>query len=622
MTRHAESALLALLLVVTVVALGAADGGYYPTSWGWLSLGSAWIAMLTLFLRDSFPTSRAELFYLGALAFLCAWTAVSLLWTATTTQTVLEIQRTASYLAFAGALMLLVRRRQLPIVIGSLLTAIALLCAYGLATRFYPGRLTSYDPSGSYRLSEPVGYWNALALLAALGCVLGVGCAARARRSVWRGLAAATLPIAAATLYFTFGRAGWAALFLGLGFLLIVDKRRLDLVAALLPTLPWPALAVWRSYEASGLTTANSPIATATSDGRSLALTLLVLCSAAFVTTIVFTHATRGVVVPRTLRTVFALLLVGASLAAVAAATVAFGGPSAIVRNATDSIQVTSPNVRGDQTERLFSLSAHHRLDQWSVAVDGARRHPIVGMGAGAFEQWWLRTREIPFKVRDAHSLPLETAAELGVIGVLALLGVFLTPFVAGVRARSDPLVPVALAGVVVYIAHASADWDWEVPVVTVTALALAGALLVPGREEHVLPWSARRRALVVAPLAVTAVVSLALIYGNRALAQARAASDRDDTGATMRHARTAARWAPWSSAPVQLEADIALERGNFATARDVYREAIAKDPSNWELWFGVALSSKGAERRAALDRARALNPLATPISQLLGKGS
>ena len=605
---------------MTVVALGLADGGYFPTSWGWLTLGSTWIAILALFLRDSIRTSPAELLYLGALVGLCCWTALSLLWTPTTTQTVLEIQRTTSYLVFALALVVLARRRQLELVIGSLLAGITVLCGWGLATRLFPDRL-SYDQSGSYRLSEPVGYWNALALVAALGCILAVGCAARARRSIWRGLAAATLPLLAATLYFTFGRAGWAALFVGFGCLLIVDKSRLQLIAAVLPTLPWPALAVWRSYEAGGLTTSNSPIAAATADGRTLALTLVVLCAAAFLTTVLFTKAASHVVIPRRLRITFAIVLVAASLATLTGVVAAFGGPSAIVRNAADSIRVTSPNVRGDQTERLFSLSAHHRLDQWSVAVDAARRHPVVGMGAGTFEQWWLRTREVPFKVRDAHSLPLETAAELGAIGVLALAGVFLIPFITGLRARSDPFVSVALAGVVTYLAHASADWDWEMPIVTVIAIALAGALLRPSGEEHGRELSARGRTLVIVPLAVTAALSLALIHGNRALAEARTASDRDDTDEAMRAVRTAARWVPWSSEPIQLEGDLSLERGNFATARDLYRQAIAKDPQNWELWFGLALASERTERRDALDQARDLNPLATSISQLEDAG-
>jgi hypothetical protein len=56
---------------------------------------------------------------------------------------------------------------------------------------------------------------------------------------------------------------------------------------------------------------------------------------------------------------------------------------------------------------------------------------------------------------------------------------------------------------------------------------------------------------------------------------------------------------------------------GSLGRARRLYREAIAKDDGNWEPWLGLALASKGDAQRRALDRAAALNPLATEIGQL-----
>ena len=43
------------------------------------------------------------------------------------------------------------------------------------------------------------------------------------------------------------------------------------------------------------------------------------------------------------------------------------------------------------------------------------------GTGAGTYELWWDAHRPHPTVVVQAHSLPLETAAELGIVG-LALL--------------------------------------------------------------------------------------------------------------------------------------------------------------------------------------------------------
>ena len=617
LTTALHGSIAPLFLFLTTVALGAADGGYYPTAWGFLAVGSAWLAILVLILGGSFALSRAELSFLVALALLCCWTALSLLWTGTTTQTALEIQRTAGYLAFAVAVALVLRRDQVATALASLLAAITVLCAYGLATRLFPDRVTAYDPSGSYRLSVPTGYWNALSLLAALGAILAAGCAARASRALYRALAAGAMPLVVATLYFTFGRGGWLALAVGLGSLLVLDRNRLELIARLLPLSIWPALAVWRAHEASALTTPGSAISAAASQGRTLGWTLLALSLAAFATSFLLDAGARRFRPSTHVRTAFAVVLIALAVGAVGGAVAAAGGPTDVARKARDSVHDRTPNVSGDQTSRLFSLSANYRLEHWSAAIAAAREHPLIGMGAGTYEQWWLQEREVAFKVRDAHSLPLETAAELGLVGLVLVLAVFVIPIGVGIRERGDPFVPVAVAGLVAYLAHASIDWDWEMPVLTVIALALATIVLLPSRRTILAAPRTAVRVLILA-LAAGAAVSVVTIHANRALAEGEAALARDDPATALRRAHTAARWAPWSSGPLQLKADLALEEGEFAAARRTYLDAIEKDPRNWELWFGLALASEGAQRREALNHARRLNPLSTSIEQLL----
>jgi MFS family permease len=224
----APSVALVVLVFGSIVGLGAANGGYFPSSWGWSALLFACSALLALVVKRRLMVSRLELAYLGALAALLCWTALSLLWTATTTQTVHEIERTLSYVTFAAALTFLARRDEIALVLGSVLAAITALCAYGLAARLVPGQLTTYNPIGGYRLADPLGYWNAVAAIAAFGCLLALGLAARARHAVLKGLAAATLVVLVPTLYFTFGRGGWLALSVGLVALLAVDTRRPD----------------------------------------------------------------------------------------------------------------------------------------------------------------------------------------------------------------------------------------------------------------------------------------------------------------------------------------------------------------------------------------------------------
>jgi hypothetical protein len=80
----------------------------------------------------------------------------------------------------------------------------------------------------------------------------------------------------------------------------------------------------------------------------------------------------------------------------------------------------------------------------------------------------------VPVSVRDAHSLYLETLAELGLLG-LALLGLALAPpLLAAFRGASAA----AAGGYVAFLVHAGLDWDWELPAVTLAGL-LCGAALI-----------------------------------------------------------------------------------------------------------------------------------------------
>ena len=111
-------------------------------------------------------------------------------------------------------------------------------------------------------------------------------------------------------------------------------------------------------------------------------------------------------------------------------------------------------------------------------------------MGAGGFRVEWLRERPIPEAVRDVHSLELEMAAELGLVGLLAF-GLMLGGIAAAARTalRRDPVLAAGwCAAAVAWLLHASIDWDWQLPAVTLAAIVLAGALVALAEQ----PLSAR----------------------------------------------------------------------------------------------------------------------------------
>ena len=128
-------------------------------------------------------------------------------------------------------------------------------------------------------------------------------------------------------------------------------------------------------------------------------------------------------------------------------------------------------------------VSLGDRPVYWNVALADASDHVVLGSGAGSFDDYWLEHRPIPANVRDAHSLYLETVAELGIVGIALLLIALGAPLAAAARARENRLAATAAAAYIAFLVHAGLDWDWEMPVTTFAGLACGASLLVSPRS-------------------------------------------------------------------------------------------------------------------------------------------
>ncbi|MGI8480054.1 MAG: O-antigen ligase family protein [Gaiellaceae bacterium] len=269
-----------------------------------------------------------------------------------------------------------------------------------------------------------------------------------------------------------------------------------------------------------------------------------------------------------------------------------------------------------DLNDRLFNLSGTGRVEQWRVAFDDVSEHPAFGSGAGSYQRFWLEHRESNIAVRDAHSLYLEILAELGPVGLALVLLLIGFPLVLAVRLRRRPLVPIAAAALVAYLARAGIDWDWEFPILTLVALACAGVIVAEGveRPTQLARWV--RVALLAAVVALVPVVAVTT-FGNRAEAASAEAFGARDFDRAAAEAETAERLAPWSVEPLVLLGRAQAAAGDHLSARVTFRRAAARAPERWRVWFELAAVSKGPRREAALRRARALNPLESQIRDL-----
>jgi hypothetical protein len=601
---------------VPIAGLGFADGGYWPTAWGWAGLGLAWACAVTLLLAQQVRLARYDIALACGLLAVVGWTLASLLWSESAGRTVLEAERSIVYLAGVGLVLLLARRSGYRTIVAGVWAASVVVATYALATKLLPGRFERFDSIAGVRLAEPLGYWNALGAFAAIGAVLGLGLAAHARLPEVRAAAASSVPVLVATLYFTFSRGAWLALAAGLVATTALDSHRLRLAASTgLSALPTAGvLAV--AYRSDALTSVGAPLSDAVAAGRDLAGVVVAAAVGAGALSLLLTLISARIQLRPTLRRTASGVLVAVAAGAAVAAVALAGGPVALADRARASFDAPSPRIEAGESlnARLFSLSHSGRIPHWRIAGDQWSEHPVVGTGAGTYELSWVRDRPVPGKVRDAHSLYLEVLAELGVAGLLALAAALLVPLVAAFAARGQALIPAAVGAYVVLVAHAGADWDWEMPALTLAGLLCGAAVVVAARRE--MPGSVPRVVIVAA--FATAVASAAFAFaglmGNAALAAGWDALERGDDDEAKAQAERAQTWVRWSGEPWRLEAAADSLAEDELGARANLRTAVAKDPRDWNDWFDLAQASEGREHDRALARARSLNPLSPEL--------
>jgi hypothetical protein len=607
-----------LLSFAVVLVLAANSGGYWPTTWGWSTLVLSLVAGLALVLRLEIRLSVLEKAAALALLAFSAWGLLSARWSPSATEPLLQSQRTLVYVAALLAALLLARSRSYSALLAGTWCAITLVCIYSLLTRLVPDRLGFVDTLAGYRLEQPLGYWNSLGVFAAIGTLLALGFAARSRRATVRALAAASTVPLVSVLYFTFSRGSWISLGFGLLVVLAFDRRRLQLITLLLVVSPWPAIAVRHASGSEPLTRLGTGLAAAAHAGHRFLLVEVGLSAAAAAAVLVFTLVERRVPVGRRLRLAYAGVVVLLIVGALAAGVVRFGSPPTVARHLYDGFVGPGVTIQhGNLNQRLFDLSGGQRIPQWKVAWREYKAHPGLGSGLGTYERYWNQLRPTNGKVINAHSLYFETLAELGPVG-LALLVLFLAaPLVALLKARRRSLASAAAGAYVAYLVHAAVDWDWQFPAVTLAALFCGVALLAAARTRH--EPLLQRRLPALGLILVVAVFAFVGLRGNRAIGASEAAANRGSLRVSIAHARTAARWAPWSARPWQLIGEAEWRQHRLGVARADLRKAAAKDPADWSIWLDLGLASTGRERYHALAEAFRLNPLDPIVASFRG---
>jgi O-antigen ligase len=127
-----------------------------------------------------------------------------------------------------------------------------------------------------------------------------------------------------------------------------------------------------------------------------------------------------------------------------------------------------------------MTLASPDRAAEAGAAVRLAAAHPVSGAGPGQVVLAWHDDDGRRLVAHYAHNEYLQTAAELGLVG-LALVVVLAAAVVREVRRRHlDPVRAAAAAGLAAVALHSGMDFLWHIPAIPLVCAALVAVACPP----------------------------------------------------------------------------------------------------------------------------------------------
>ncbi len=588
--RSADAALLVVLggLLAVAVFHGAGSRTDSLASVGIAAIVCAGVA-LGLGLSGVLPLprpGRAEWLAITGLGGLTLWAGVSIAWSIAGDLSWDWLARGLVYLAFLA----------LGFAVGvppggarRFAAVLALVVGAALGWALIGVAIPSLFPDGDRiaRLREPIGYWNALAVLADGALALGLWLAS-GRTPVVRVAGALLAYGAVLALLLTQSRAGLlGALAIVALWLVLSDERLGDALRVVVSAGPALVVAGW-AFSRPALVHDGALRSDRVADGRLFAV--FAVAGALLVAAAAWRLPVRRLAAERA-RAVGAVLLAAAALALV-------GGSLGLVATVGNPFSWASSQVSGGECAnapgRLADLCANNRLAWWKESLRIARHRPLGGSGAGTYAIARLRYRTDASQASEPHSVPLQVLADLGIVG-LALLLAGVVGSVLGVRrgvrlaAPDERRAVAALACVVLAFGlHALVDFDLDFLAVSAPALATLGVLLALGRPyARVSP----RAPELVAVAAITAAAVLAVALPAVADHEVRRSYDATYAGNISEGVRLADRARlldPLSLGPVQARAAAADAADDQSAAVAWYEKATRLQPENPDPWYDL----------------------------------
>lgn len=546
--------------------------------------GLAWLASLSGRFEVA-ALGRAGRWVVLAATLLSGWVGLSLVWSIEPDvswdrlNVALVVLAALALGVFVGA-----NARSLRPLTAALGVALGLALAWALAAVVVPSLAPVGDRIG--RLSEPIGYWNALALVADLAVAIALWALTELRwRAAWPG-AVSLLFAAVVVLLMTQSRAGLVSALVVGALMLARGPHRVEHAAlAACAAVPAVGVAGW-AFTRDALSRDAAGRAAREADARWFALVLVV----GFVCALAAAWRLRvsRVADERPQRVRQALVCVGGAVvvAGAIALVASVGNPAAWAR---DQIGV---GACANDPNRITSFCDNNRLSWWADALEIAQDEPLLGTGAGTYGTARLGVRDDGLPVGEPHSVPLQVLSDLGIVGLALLAGLVAAAVLAcrrALRRVREPEEMAARALVCVPLAfalHSLVDYDLNFVAAAGPAALVLGVLLSFGAETSRVSAGVTLGPVVLALLVLACGSVLLPDLARRAVIAVYGADDISSAAAQARRARSLN---PLSLDAIAAQAFVAERAGSLERSVELLEEGTRMQPRNPASWLALA---------------------------------
>lgn len=585
--------MLGLAVAGCVFALSYANGGFDDTTKAYAGISAWWLLGSGAAIGVAAARTRVDRVAVGALGLFAAfaiWTLISMSWAPDGGRAFAQFDQVSLYVAALALAIVMARLAPSSVILGGVVLALSAISVVAFISRVFPSSFgvtpSTALPSLTNRLNFPIGYWNGLGIELALAYPLLLSFMTSPRSRFTRAAAALPLPILAADMYLTSSRGAFVAAGIAvLAYTLLAPNRWPALAAAALAGASGVgavAILVHKSALTLGLMTNPGAVYQGHRAAIEIAIGCVLTC---FVWAGLAEFGSRF----RTPSRVAGWAVTGAIIVA-AVVAIALSHPIAKF----DAFKGNKASYGGASLiqQHLLSSSGSGRWQFWTVASTEFQAHPLNGGGAGSWLFWWHQHSPLPGIVSEtAHSLYLETLAELGIVGLLLIGGAIVLTVVGAVRSalalQSREVAAAAASGIAFFVA-AAYDWVWPLSGITIVGLGLLGVALGARSSTRAFEWG---RVGVVRPLlallAVAAIVPQVVILASEIhIQKSQAAVEAGDGTRARSEALAAKAVEPWNTdAYIQL-ALVDERLGKYHDARNVLEAGIRRSVLDWRLWY------------------------------------